>query len=142
MVGDYIALTAWDVDHYAGMQEAKAVLKLKRIQRVVDDVQTRPEQVFHFKLRSDWLEDTEKRIDDTGLESTFQATWQRFRTGSHLKNSKFYWSAIGTVQTPCENDVFANVRRHSELSKPESFNEKLFWRKADSNGHPDSSNNV
>ncbi|GKG42320.1 hypothetical protein Tco_0476618, partial [Tanacetum coccineum] len=42
------------------------------------------------------------------------------------------------VQNHDENDVFANVRRHSE--QPESINDKYVLEKDDSNVIPDSSN--
>ncbi|GJS39196.1 reverse transcriptase domain-containing protein [Tanacetum coccineum] len=47
-------------------------------------------------------------------------------------------SATGTVKNHDENDVFANVRRHSE--QPESINDTYVLEKDDSNVIPDSSN--
>ncbi|GJT45329.1 hypothetical protein Tco_0954044 [Tanacetum coccineum] len=55
----------------------------------------------------------------------------------HLKN-QFYKSALDQVQKLDENDVFANVRRHSE--QPESINDTYVLEKDDSNVIPDSSN--
>ncbi|GJW14143.1 hypothetical protein Tco_0018276 [Tanacetum coccineum] len=51
---------------------------------------------------------------------------------------QFESPAIGTLKNHVENDVFANVRRHSE--QPESINDTYVLEKDDSNVIPDSSN--
>ncbi|GJV41162.1 hypothetical protein Tco_1419602 [Tanacetum coccineum] len=94
--------------HFPGMQEAKAELKTTRIQGDDDEVQT-SEQGFHLQL--------EKR--------------------SHC-GIKFLLYALERYKTMMENDVFANVRRHSE--QPESINDTYVLEKDDSNVIPDSSN--
>ncbi|GJT47771.1 retrovirus-related pol polyprotein from transposon TNT 1-94 [Tanacetum coccineum] len=65
-----------------------------------------------------------------------QVTWQRFRR-SHYESSSTD-TPLEQVQNHDENDVFANVRRHSE--QPESINDTYVLEKDDSNVIPDSSN--
>ncbi|GJS22086.1 hypothetical protein Tco_0450718 [Tanacetum coccineum] len=60
------------------------------------------------------------------------------RGGSHLKNHSSTSQPLEQVQNHDENDVFANVRRHSE--QPESINDTYVLEKDDSNVIPDSSN--
>ncbi|GJY24209.1 hypothetical protein Tco_0397867 [Tanacetum coccineum] len=62
---------------------------------------------------------------DDGGKQAEQATWQRFRESSSIGQP------LEHVQNHDENDVFANVRRHSE--QPESINDTYCFGKDDSN---------
>ncbi|GJR26892.1 hypothetical protein Tco_1103124 [Tanacetum coccineum] len=64
-------------------------------------------------------------------------TWQRSRSHT-LRKSSSTDTPLEQVQNHDENDVFANVRRHSE--QPESINDTYVLEKDDSNVIPDSSN--
>ncbi|GJV82906.1 retrovirus-related pol polyprotein from transposon TNT 1-94 [Tanacetum coccineum] len=85
--------------------------------------------------QADWLEDTDEEIDEQELEAHYS-----YMTKSWMSppEEPFYWSAIGTLQTHNESNVYDNVRRHSE--QPESINDTYVLEKDDSNVTPDSSN--
>ncbi|GJR79980.1 hypothetical protein Tco_0150765 [Tanacetum coccineum] len=78
-----------------------------------------------------------KRIIELELESTI--TLHGKDSGGIHRKSSSSWVTTGTgTKTDDENDVFANVRRHSE--QPESINDTYVLEKDDSNVIPDSSN--
>ncbi|GJU36767.1 retrovirus-related pol polyprotein from transposon TNT 1-94 [Tanacetum coccineum] len=86
--------------------------------------------------QADWLEDTDKEIDEQELEAhySYMAKIQEVSPEESSSTSQ----PLEQVQNHDENDVFANVRRHSE--QPESINDTYVLEKDDSNVIPDSSN--
>ncbi|GJX26870.1 hypothetical protein Tco_0233166, partial [Tanacetum coccineum] len=91
------------------------------------------------------LDDVEK----VGKDSCVNQYWARFKRFNHRFTSSGDEISSGIhvlmvqplaeqVQNHDENDVFANVRRHSE--QPESINDTYVLEKDDSNVTPDSSN--
>ncbi|GJS66671.1 hypothetical protein Tco_0681235 [Tanacetum coccineum] len=85
--------------------------------------------------QADWLEDTDEEIDEQELEAhySYMAKIQEVSPEETSSTSQ----PLEQVQNHDENDVFANMRRHSE--QPESINDTIFG-KDDSNVIPDSSN--
>ncbi|GJZ86473.1 retrovirus-related pol polyprotein from transposon TNT 1-94 [Tanacetum coccineum] len=85
---------------------------------------------------ADWLEDTDEEIDEQELEAhySYMAKIQEVSP----EESSSTGQPLEQVQNHDENDVFANVRRHSE--QPESINDTYVLEKDDSNVIPDSSN--
>ncbi|GJW94844.1 hypothetical protein Tco_0174516 [Tanacetum coccineum] len=86
--------------------------------------------------QADWLEDTDEEIDEQELEAhySYMAKIQEVSPEESSSTSQ----PLEQVQNHDENDVFANVRRHSE--QPESINDTYVLEKDDSNVIPDSSN--
>ncbi|GJU81751.1 retrovirus-related pol polyprotein from transposon TNT 1-94 [Tanacetum coccineum] len=86
--------------------------------------------------QADWLEDTDEEIDEQELEAhySYMAKIQEVSP----EESSSTGQPLEQVQNHDENDVFANVRRHSE--QPESINDTYVLEKDDSNVIPDSSN--
>ncbi|GJY48629.1 retrovirus-related pol polyprotein from transposon TNT 1-94 [Tanacetum coccineum] len=86
--------------------------------------------------QADWLEDTDEEIDEQELEEhySYMAKIQEVSPEESSSTSQ----PLEQVQNHDENDVFANVRRHSE--QPESINDTYVLEKDDSNVTPDSSN--
>ncbi|GJY20817.1 hypothetical protein Tco_0393383 [Tanacetum coccineum] len=86
--------------------------------------------------QADWLEDTDEEIDEQELEAhySYMAKIQEVSPEETSSSSQ----PLEQVQNHDENDVFANVRRHSE--QPESINDTYVLEKDDSNIIPDSSN--
>ncbi|GJT69937.1 RNA-directed DNA polymerase, eukaryota [Tanacetum coccineum] len=86
--------------------------------------------------QADWLEDTDEEIDEQELEAhySYMAKIQEVSPEESSSTSQ----PLEQVQNHDENDVFANVRRHSE--QPESINDTYVLEKDDSNVTPDSSN--
>ncbi|GJS46308.1 hypothetical protein Tco_0596429, partial [Tanacetum coccineum] len=86
--------------------------------------------------QADWLEDTDEEIDEQELEAhySYMAKIQEVSPEESSSTSQ----PLEQVQNHDENDVFANVRRHSE--QPESINDTYVLEKDDSNIIPDSSN--
>ncbi|GKF04766.1 hypothetical protein Tco_0035434, partial [Tanacetum coccineum] len=86
--------------------------------------------------QADWLEDTDEEIDEQELEAhySYMAKIQEVSP----EESSSTGQPLEQVQNHDENDVFANVRRHSE--QPESINDTYVLEKDDSNVTPDSSN--
>ncbi|GJW48942.1 retrovirus-related pol polyprotein from transposon TNT 1-94 [Tanacetum coccineum] len=86
--------------------------------------------------QADWLEDTDEEIDEQELEAhySYMAKIQEVSPEETSSTSQ----PLEQVQNHDENDVFANVRRHSE--QPESINDTYVLEKDDSNVIPDSSN--
>ncbi|GJW74714.1 retrovirus-related pol polyprotein from transposon TNT 1-94 [Tanacetum coccineum] len=86
--------------------------------------------------QADWLEDTDEEIDEQELEAhySYMAKIQEVSPEESSSTSQ----PLEQVQNHDENDVFANVRRHSE--QPESINDTYILEKDDSNVIPDSSN--
>ncbi|GKB79967.1 integrase, catalytic region, zinc finger, CCHC-type containing protein [Tanacetum coccineum] len=86
--------------------------------------------------QADWLEDTNEEIDEQELEAhySYMAKIQEVSP----EESSSTGQPLEQVQNHDENDVFANVRRHSE--QPESINDTYVLEKDDSNVIPDSSN--
>ncbi|GJU66493.1 hypothetical protein Tco_1252752 [Tanacetum coccineum] len=86
--------------------------------------------------QADWLEDTDEEIDEQELEAhySYMAKIQEVSP----EESSSTGQPLEQVQNHDENDVFANVRRHSE--QPKSINDTYVLEKDDSNVIPDSSN--
>ncbi|GJZ67720.1 retrovirus-related pol polyprotein from transposon TNT 1-94 [Tanacetum coccineum] len=86
--------------------------------------------------QADWLEDTDEEIDEQELEAhySYMAKIQEVSPEESSSTSQ----PLEQVQNHDENDMFANVRRHSE--QPESINDTYVLGKDDSNVIPDSSN--
>ncbi|GJW26694.1 hypothetical protein Tco_0040505 [Tanacetum coccineum] len=86
--------------------------------------------------QADWLEDTDEEIDEQELEAhySYMAKIQEVSPEETSSTSQ----PLEQVQNHDENDVFANMRRHSE--QPESINDTYVLEKDDSNVIPDSSN--
>ncbi|GJQ96337.1 hypothetical protein Tco_0007476, partial [Tanacetum coccineum] len=86
--------------------------------------------------QADWLKDTDEEIDEQELEAhySYMAKIQEVSP----EESSSTGQPLEQVQNHDENDVFANVRRHSE--QPESINDTYVLEKDDSNVIPDSSN--
>ncbi|GKD73926.1 hypothetical protein Tco_1332208 [Tanacetum coccineum] len=84
----------------------------------------------------DWLEDTDEEIDEQELEAHY-SFMEKIQEVLHEESSSTS-QPLEQVQNNDENDVFANVRRHSE--QPESINDTYVLEKDDSNAIPDSSN--
>ncbi|GJY08181.1 hypothetical protein Tco_0375235 [Tanacetum coccineum] len=84
--------------------------------------------------QADWLEDTDEEIDEQELEAhySYMAKIQEVSPEETSSSSQ----PLEQVQNHDENDVFANVRRHSE--QPESINDTYVLEKDDSNIIPDS----
>ncbi|GKD20842.1 hypothetical protein Tco_1222545 [Tanacetum coccineum] len=115
----YNALTARDLDTMPGNAGSQ----------VEQGVPLQAEQ-------ADWLEDTDEEIDEQELEAhySYMAKIQEVSP----EESSSTGQPLEQVQNHDENDVFANVRRHSE--QPESINDTYVLEKDDSNVIPDSSN--
>ncbi|GJS46506.1 integrase, catalytic region, zinc finger, CCHC-type containing protein [Tanacetum coccineum] len=86
--------------------------------------------------QADWLEDTDEEIDEQELEAHY-SYMAKIQEVSPAESSSTD-TPLEQVQNHDENDVFANVRRHSE--QPESINDTYVLEKDDSNVIPDSSN--
>ncbi|GKA43428.1 hypothetical protein Tco_0736152 [Tanacetum coccineum] len=86
--------------------------------------------------QADWLEDTDEEIDEQELEAHY-SYMAKIQEVSHAESSSTD-TPLEQVQNYDENDMFANVRRHSE--QPESINDTYVLEKDDSNVIPDSSN--
>ncbi|GJU94359.1 hypothetical protein Tco_1319115 [Tanacetum coccineum] len=113
-----------------GIRDMKRELGLPLLRRTA-------EQGFHSKLeQADWLEDTDEEIDEQELEAhySYMAKIQEVSPEETSSTSQ----PLEQVQNHDENDVFANMRRHSE--QPESINDTYVLEKDDSNVIPDSSN--
>ncbi|GJU43794.1 retrovirus-related pol polyprotein from transposon TNT 1-94 [Tanacetum coccineum] len=133
----YSALTARDVGHYA---------RNAGIPKRVKDYAYHKEKMMMCKQaeqgvplqaeQADWLEDTDEEIDEQELEAhySYMAKIQEVSPEETSSSSQ----PLEQVQNHDENDVFANVRRHSE--QPESINDTYVLEKDDSNIIPDSSN--
>ncbi|GJW72480.1 hypothetical protein Tco_0129397 [Tanacetum coccineum] len=81
-------------------------------------------------------EDTDEEIDEQELEAHY-SYMAKIQEVSPAESSSTD-TPLEQVQNHDENDVFANVRRHSE--QPESINDTYVLEKDDSNVIPDSSN--
>ncbi|GJT11973.1 retrovirus-related pol polyprotein from transposon TNT 1-94 [Tanacetum coccineum] len=79
--------------------------------------------------QADWLEDTDEEIDEQELEAhySYMAKIQEVSP----EESSSTGQPLEQVQNHDENDVFANVRRHSE--QPESINDTYILEKDNSN---------
>ncbi|GJX29278.1 integrase, catalytic region, zinc finger, CCHC-type containing protein [Tanacetum coccineum] len=86
--------------------------------------------------QADWLEDTDEEIDEQELEAHY-SYMAKIQEVSPAESSSTD-TPLEQVQNHDENDVFANVRRHSE--QPESINDTYVLEKDDSNVVPDPSN--
>ncbi|GJZ17915.1 integrase, catalytic region, zinc finger, CCHC-type containing protein [Tanacetum coccineum] len=86
--------------------------------------------------QADWLEDTDEEIDEQELEAHY-SYMAKIQEVSPAESSSTD-TPLEQVQNHDENDVFANVRRHSE--QPESINDTYVLEKDDSDVIPDSSN--
>ncbi|GKA49528.1 hypothetical protein Tco_0742601 [Tanacetum coccineum] len=86
--------------------------------------------------QAEWLEDTDEEIDEQELEAHY-SYMAKIQEVSPAESSSTD-TPLEQVQNHDENDVFANVRRHSE--QPESINDTYVLEKDDSNVIPDSSN--
>ncbi|GJW73616.1 retrovirus-related pol polyprotein from transposon TNT 1-94 [Tanacetum coccineum] len=86
--------------------------------------------------QADWLEDTDEEIDKQELKAhySFMAKIQKVLP----EESSSTGQPLEQVQNHDENNVFANVRRHSE--QPKSINDTYILENDDSNVTPDSSN--
>ncbi|GJT32046.1 hypothetical protein Tco_0922465 [Tanacetum coccineum] len=82
------------------------------------------------------IEDTDEEIDEQELEAHY-SYMAKIQEVSPAESSSTD-TPLEQVQNHDENDVFANVRRHSE--QPESINDTYVLEKDDSNVIPDSSN--
>ncbi|GJZ77466.1 retrovirus-related pol polyprotein from transposon TNT 1-94 [Tanacetum coccineum] len=78
--------------------------------------------------QADWLEDTDEEIDEQELEAhySYMAKIQEVSPEETSSTSQ----PLEQVQNHDENDVFANMRRHSE--QPESINDTYVLEKDDS----------
>ncbi|GJR17643.1 retrovirus-related pol polyprotein from transposon TNT 1-94 [Tanacetum coccineum] len=86
--------------------------------------------------QADWLEDTDEEIDEQELEAHY-SYMAKIQEVSPAESSSTD-TPLEQVQNHDENDVFDNVRRHSE--QPESINDTYVLEKDDSNVVPDPSN--
>ncbi|GJW70799.1 hypothetical protein Tco_0127716 [Tanacetum coccineum] len=86
--------------------------------------------------QADWLEDTDEEIDEQELEAHYSYMAKIQEVSPEESSSS--GQPLEQVQNHDENDVFANVRRHSE--QPESINDTYVLEKDDSNVISDSSN--
>ncbi|GJV55550.1 retrovirus-related pol polyprotein from transposon TNT 1-94 [Tanacetum coccineum] len=86
--------------------------------------------------QADWLEDTDEEIDEQELEAHY-SYMAKIQEVSPAESSSTD-TPLEQVQHHDDNDVFANVRRHSE--QPESINDTYVLEKDDSNVIPDSLN--
>ncbi|GJW69092.1 hypothetical protein Tco_0123516 [Tanacetum coccineum] len=86
--------------------------------------------------QADWLEDTDEEIDEQKLEAYYNYMAKIKEVSPEESSSTS--QPLERVQNHDENDMFANVRRHSE--QPESINDTYVLEKDDSNVIPDSSN--
>ncbi|GJS14471.1 retrovirus-related pol polyprotein from transposon TNT 1-94 [Tanacetum coccineum] len=84
--------------------------------------------------QADWLEDTDKEIDEQELEAhySFMAKIQEVSTADSGTDNV----PLEQVHNDAKYNVFANVRQHSE--QPESTYNTSLVEKYDSNGTPDS----
>ncbi|GJS32422.1 hypothetical protein Tco_0530804 [Tanacetum coccineum] len=85
--------------------------------------------------QADWLEDTDEEIDEQELEAHY-SYMAKIQEVSPAESSSTD-TPLEQVQNHDENDVFANVRRHSE--QPESINDTYVLEKKIAIS-PDSSN--
>ncbi|GJU17531.1 reverse transcriptase domain-containing protein [Tanacetum coccineum] len=83
-----------------------------------------------------FVKDTDEEIDEQELEAHY-SYMAKIQEVSPAESSSTD-TPLEQVQNHDENDVFANVRRHSE--QPESINDTYVLEKDDSNVIPDSSN--
>ncbi|GJU21424.1 hypothetical protein Tco_1154766 [Tanacetum coccineum] len=106
------------LDTMQGRQEAKRVKEIRVSPRRRCDVQQAEQGVPLQAEQADWLEDTDEEIDEQELEAhySYMAKIQEVSP----EESSFTGQPLEQVQNHDENDVFANVRRHSE--QPESIN--------------------
>ncbi|GJX03988.1 hypothetical protein Tco_0189904 [Tanacetum coccineum] len=86
--------------------------------------------------QADWLEDTDEEIDEQELEAHYSYMAKIQEVSPEESSSS--GQPLEQVQNHDENDVFDNVRRHSE--QPESINDTYVLEKDDSNVVPDPSN--
>ncbi|GJX97243.1 retrovirus-related pol polyprotein from transposon TNT 1-94 [Tanacetum coccineum] len=91
---------------------------------------------YHKEKMMMWLEDTDEEIDEQELEAHY-SNMAKIQEVSPEETSSTS-QPLEQVQNHDENDVFANMRRHSE--QPESINDTYVLEKDDSNAIPDSSN--
>ncbi|GKG06885.1 hypothetical protein Tco_0329854, partial [Tanacetum coccineum] len=86
--------------------------------------------------QADWLEDTDKEIDEHELEAhySYMAKIQEVSPEESSSTSQ----PLEQVQNHDESNVYDDVRRHSE--QPKSINDTYVLEKDDSNVTPDSSN--
>ncbi|GJW47507.1 retrovirus-related pol polyprotein from transposon TNT 1-94 [Tanacetum coccineum] len=110
---------------------------LQNSRNKTEDIHSQAEQGVPLQAeQADWLEDTDEEIDEQELEAhySYMAKIQEVSPEESSSTSQ----PLEQVQNHDENDVFANVRRHSE--QPESINDTYVLEKDDSNVIPDSSN--
>ncbi|GKG07527.1 hypothetical protein Tco_0330496, partial [Tanacetum coccineum] len=105
----------------------KAVWESKdRIWTLCQGMQEQAEQGVPLRAeQADWLEDTDEEIDEQELEAhySYMAKIQEVSPEESSSTSQ----PLEQVQNHDENDVFANVRRHSK--KPESINDTYVLEK-------------